>query len=95
MKLPTQRFLCFFCGVAVMVAYEYLKNDRSLSELRMDKDACSFVWEEHDKPSITTNTGYWNRGVTECVVFDNGRFRSLTESERISYEASLESHFRD
>lgn len=95
MKLSIQKALFFLGGVAAMLAYSHLKNERLLSELRMDKDACSFVWEEHEKPTITTNTGYWEDGVTECMVFDNGRFRSLTSSERTSYEASLESHFRD
>jgi len=95
MTLPMQRLSCFFCGALVVIAFNYVKNDRLLHELRMDKEACSFVWEEHDKPTITTNTGYWKDGVTECVVFDDGRFRSLTSSERISYEAALESKIRD
>ncbi|EBT3693763.1 hypothetical protein CKC67_24520 [Salmonella enterica] len=95
MKFPTQRILCFLGGVAIMIAYNYARNDSVLSELRMVKDACSFVWEEHGKPTITTNTGYWKRGVIECLVFDNGTFRNLTAAERTSYEAALETHIHD
>lgn len=90
MKLSTQRLLCFVLGSAVTIIFYYTKNESYLSDLRLTKDACEFVGEEHSEPSIVTDAGYWKNNGVECVVFENGRFRSLNQNEQISYEAAWE-----
>ncbi|EMZ3833563.1 hypothetical protein ABDJ74_004922 [Salmonella enterica] len=90
MEPSTKTIISFIAGVAVMILWNFGQDERRDRELRDIKDACSYVWEVSGKPTSLTISGYWKYEGWECVVFDNGAFRNMSDREQTAFEASLE-----
>lgn len=91
-----KKCIASFClGVAICILFNYLMNDRRDREMRNLIDACYYVWEAYQSPTIVTVDGYWEYQGLKCKVFDNGGFRDLNEFEYNALAASLESNIRD
>ncbi|WP_454728157.1 hypothetical protein [Citrobacter freundii] len=90
MKPSTKLIISFIAGMAVMILWNFAQGERRDRELRAYKDACGYVWEYSGKPTSLTISGYWKYEGMECVVFDNGAFRNMSDREQTAFEASLE-----